>query len=115
MRRRGLEPPPGYPGPGPQPGASTNSAIGARDGASIDPAARSARVAHPGGDAVDGEEARARERLLVALGPRARPAQKLDLDERHRVDVGVAAVDRGAQLRAGGHQPAPGRAPQKAA
>ncbi len=29
MRRRGLEPPPGYPGPGPQPGASTNSAIGA--------------------------------------------------------------------------------------
>ena len=30
MRRRGLEPPPGYPGPGPQPGASTNSAIGAR-------------------------------------------------------------------------------------
>ncbi len=35
MRRRGLEPPPGYPGPGPQPGASTNSAIGARAGASI--------------------------------------------------------------------------------
>src|SRR3954463_9537304 len=32
MRRRGLEPPPGYPGPGPQPGASTNSAIGAREG-----------------------------------------------------------------------------------
>ena len=29
MRRRGLEPPPSYPGPGPQPGASTNSAIGA--------------------------------------------------------------------------------------
>src|SRR5687767_13124775 len=35
VRRRGLEPPPGYPGPGPQPGASTNSAIGARAGASI--------------------------------------------------------------------------------
>ena len=35
MRRRGLEPPPGYPGPGPQPGASTNSAIGARATASI--------------------------------------------------------------------------------
>src|ERR687887_968617 len=35
MRRRGLEPPPGYPGPGPQPGASTNSAIGA-GGRSID-------------------------------------------------------------------------------
>src|SRR5215207_1814518 len=35
MRRRGLEPPPGYPGPGPQPGASTNSAIGARAVASI--------------------------------------------------------------------------------
>src|SRR5215210_4836888 len=35
MRRRGLEPPPGYPGPGPQPGASTNSAIGARETASI--------------------------------------------------------------------------------
>src|SRR4051794_4783974 len=32
MRRRGLEPPPGYPGPGPQPGASTNSAIGAGAG-----------------------------------------------------------------------------------
>ena len=37
MRRRGLEPPPGYPGPGPQPGASTNSAIGARATASIEP------------------------------------------------------------------------------
>src|SRR5690349_6038930 len=37
MRRRGLEPPPGYPGPGPQPGASTNSAIGARAAASIAP------------------------------------------------------------------------------
>src|SRR5215204_6319138 len=35
VRRRGLEPPPGYPGPGPQPGASTNSAIGARATASI--------------------------------------------------------------------------------
>jgi hypothetical protein len=35
MRRRGLEPPPGYPGPGPQPGASTNSAIGAGEGRSI--------------------------------------------------------------------------------
>src|SRR3954451_15159732 len=35
MRRRGLEPPPGYPGPGPQPGASTNFAIGARATASI--------------------------------------------------------------------------------
>src|SRR3954463_11177710 len=35
MRRRGLEPPPGYPGPGPQPGTSTNSAIGARATASI--------------------------------------------------------------------------------
>src|SRR5688572_18005726 len=35
VRRRGLEPPPGYPGPGPQPGASTNSAIGARAVASI--------------------------------------------------------------------------------
>src|SRR3954453_15960144 len=32
MRRRGLEPPSGHPGPGPQPGASTNSAIGAREG-----------------------------------------------------------------------------------
>src|ERR1044072_8802474 len=41
MRRRGLEPPPGYPGPGPQPGASTNSAIGARATASI---ARGVRV-----------------------------------------------------------------------
>ena len=30
MRRRGLEPPPTKCGPGPQPGASTNSAIGAR-------------------------------------------------------------------------------------
>ena len=37
VRRRGLEPPPGYPGPGPQPGASTNSAIGARATASIAP------------------------------------------------------------------------------
>src|SRR5829696_6161456 len=37
VRRRGLEPPPGYPGPGPQPGASTNSAIGARALASIAP------------------------------------------------------------------------------
>ena len=40
MRRRGLEPPPGYPGPGPQPGASTNSAIGARATASIAPQRR---------------------------------------------------------------------------
>src|SRR5689334_1505518 len=37
MRRRGLEPPPGYPGPGPQPGASTNSAIGARAVAQYSP------------------------------------------------------------------------------
>src|SRR4051812_5925385 len=41
MRRRGLEPPPGYPGPGPQPGASTNSAIGARAAAEYIPACRS--------------------------------------------------------------------------
>src|SRR3712207_8942756 len=35
MRRRGLEPPPGYPRQGPQPCASTNSATGARAQARI--------------------------------------------------------------------------------
>ena len=46
MRRRGLEPPPGYPGPGPQPGASTNSAIGA--GRSEYSPAGSRRARHAG-------------------------------------------------------------------
>src|SRR3954463_2114964 len=81
MRRRGLEPPPGYPGPGPQPGASTNSAIGARATASIDPLRGSAGVAHARGDAVDGEEARPRQLFAVAVARRPGAAQELDLEQ----------------------------------
>ena len=81
VRRRGLEPPPGYPGPGPQPGASTNSAIGARATASIDRLRGSAGVAHARGDAVDGEEARPRQRLAVAVTGRPGAAQELDLEQ----------------------------------
>src|SRR4051812_37372343 len=97
MRRRGLEPPPGYPGPGPQPGASTNSAIGARATASIDRPCGSAGVAHARGDAVDREEARSRQLLAVAVACRSRAAQELDLEQGDRVDQRVAAVDRGSQ------------------
>src|SRR6187431_3352616 len=80
VRRRGLEPPPGYPGPGPQPGASTNSAIGARATASIDRLRGSAGVAHARGDAVDGEEARPRQLLAVAVSRGPGAAQELDLE-----------------------------------
>src|SRR6476619_2281789 len=97
MRRRGLEPPPGYPGPGPQPGASTNSDIGARATASIDRPRGSTGVAHARGDAVDGQEARPCQLLAVAVARRPGAAQELDLEQRHRVDQRVAAVDRGAQ------------------
>src|SRR4051794_37380252 len=81
MRRRGLEPPPTKCGPGPQPGASTNSAIGARATASIDRPCGSAGVAHARGDAVDGEEARPRQLVAVAVARTPGAAQELDLEE----------------------------------
>src|SRR5215203_4224486 len=68
-------------------------------------APRSAGVAHARGDAVDGEEARARQLLAVAVAFRPGAAQELDLEQRHRVDVGVAAVDRGTQEPLAGEQP----------
>src|SRR3954469_2846768 len=81
VRRRGLEPPPGYPGPGPQPGASTNSAIGARATARIDRRRRSAGVAHARGDPVDGKEARPRQLVAVAVAGGPGAAQELDLEK----------------------------------
>src|SRR5205085_580872 len=96
----------GYPGPGPQPGASTNSAIGARATASIDRRSASAGVAHARCDAVDREEARSRQLVAVAVARRPRAAQELDLEQRDRVDQRVAAVDRGSQQPLALEQPA---------
>src|SRR4051794_37807520 len=59
--------------------------------------ARSARVAQAAGDAVHGQQARARD-VLAGLA-RADAPQQLDLDERERVHERVAAVDRVAQDR----------------
>jgi len=58
---------------------------------------RSAGVAQSAGDSVDRQQADPLELGVGHVAERRAPAKQLDLNERQRVDVGVAAIDRGLQ------------------